>query len=139
MTVGWGKSNAYEYNSLTPNKISMPAVNNSFCFAQVPQLADVKSQRGFCAGYLYQEKGACAGDSGSGYFVHDSKKWEIIGIVSSALWHGKYGCDVNKFQVFTNVAMFVPWLKKIIDDTNEVSSINIEFECKNVDHSKEVE
>lgn len=131
--VGWGKSDFEPDYSFTLNKVSMPAVNTSFCFKQVPLLARYMSRRQFCAGYLDQEKGICLYDSGGGYFLHRSSKWETAGILSSSLWGGKYGCDVNTFQVFTNVAMFVPWIKKIVDDTNEVSPATIEFECTRID------
>lgn len=128
--TGWGKSERSDksYHDTLPSKLEIPAINASFCYPTFPALSKYSSHRMFCGGYKNESKAPCSGDSGGGlYFMHESK-WIIRGIVSGGLLNGNFGCDIDRFSLYTNVARFVDWIKE-----NMAASPGrefIEFTCK---------
>lgn len=118
--VGWGKSSVETEYDETLNKLEMPAVNASYCYTRYPRIAEYSSHRTFCAGFENEERGACTGDGGGGFFMKSLKEhsWSVNGIASAALSGGKFGCDVNVFGIYTNVALFKDWIMEKMENTN---------------------
>jgi secreted trypsin-like serine protease len=114
--VGWGQSSHTERHTTKPKELIVPAVNTSYCVISSPEIADVFSSTSFCAGKPNEKKGFCFADSGSGFYMFDSSSnaWNVRGVISASL-ADEYGrCDINKFQLYTNVARFIDWIQNII-------------------------
>lgn len=107
----------------------MPALDAAHCYTTYPKIAEISSVRMFCGGYEDQDKGACFGDSGGGFFMRDelSLSWNILGIVSSSLINDRFGCDVDKPSLFTNVSKFLLWIREV---TNDIKDDVVEFTCQ---------
>ena len=133
--AGWGQSkNSMEFNGKyeeTPMELEMPVVKPMRCLTRFPRLAEIASERMFCAGYDSETKGACFGDSGAGFYVADSssEQFQVIGIVSSSLL-ADHTCDVNKFSLYTNVGWFVDWIKDKMKETEEIQWKEDELRCR---------
>lgn len=136
--VGWGKSELsairYEEHDQTPSKLFIPAINASHCYTTFPLLAKHSSNGIFCGGYENKGKGPCLGDSGGGFYMQDqpSDPWNIRGIVCGSLANAKYGCDINKFQLYTNVARFVNWIEQTMDESTEILWQLVNFNCSEI-------
>ena len=71
-----------------------------------------------CFGHAEGGKGTCQGDSGGPLVClgHDATHWTLYGLTSWA----KGGCAaVNHPTVFTNVASYVDWIGRKIEENNE--------------------
>lgn len=119
--VGWGKSEHSGFKQFddTPSKVDIPAINASHCFVTFPKIASYASVTTFCGGYENKGKAPCLGDGGGGFYFKSpsSNIWNINGIVSGSLADWTYGCDINKFHLYTNVARFVDWITKVMKET----------------------
>lgn len=129
--VGWGRSSLQKSHDIKPNKLVVPAVNGTYCYTTYHHLARISSNRMFCGGYEDQEKAPCLGDSGGGFYVNESSIWNVRGIISSAIWNRQYGCGINKFSLYTNVARFVEWISKVMEKTNGNVFQAVDFYCFN--------
>jgi secreted trypsin-like serine protease len=91
----------------------------------------IASTTSFCAGYEDQGKGACLGDSGGGFYSLESLEspWIVRGIVSGSLLDQNKQCDVNAFELFTNVARFADWIGKVMEDSRNEKLEFVNFEC----------
>lgn len=120
VVTGWGISNysKQNLNESHPSKLEIPAVNASYCFTTFPQLRQHSSRRMFCGGYENEGKAPCVGDAGGGFYTKDESAWIITGIVSGGLSDSQYGCDINKFFLYTNVPMFAKWIMRVTMETN---------------------
>lgn len=133
--VGFGKSESsakdFGAHSSTPNELLVPAVNSSHCYTTFDRLASISSNRMFCGGYEGQAKAPCSGDSGSGFYLFESSSntWNVRGIVSASFLDFDLGCDVNMFSLYTNVARFIEWIKKTMEENREVIWSYIDFDC----------
>lgn len=131
--VGWGKSETslshFGDHSSTPIELVIPAINSSHCYTTFYKLAIVSSNRMFCGGFEDQEKAPCLGDSGSGFYHTDGSSWKVRGIVSASIIDYDFGCDVNKFSLYTNVAWFTEWITTVMKETTQVSWKSVEFIC----------
>lgn len=133
--VGWGKSEnssrSSEQHDQLPSKVVIPAINGTHCYTTYPKLAAHSSNRIFCGGYESRETSPCMGDSGGGFYQQSqlSRSWYIKGIVSGSLANVKYGCDINKFSLYTHVARFIDWIQTVTKETNENSLRFIDFDC----------
>lgn len=138
--VGWGISKSSSgfsgKNENIPNELVIPAVNSSHCYTTFSLLGAVSSNRAFCGGYENEGRSPCLGDSGGGFYVLDpvSSSWNVRGIISASLVDLDYGCDVNKFSLYTNVARFIPWINKTIAETEEISFQYINYTCEAYDN-----
>lgn len=134
--VGWGKSDILGKHDMIPKELDVPAVNSSHCYTTFTYLSAVSSNRAFCGGYENEGRSPCLGDSGGGWFVLDptTSTWNVRGIVSASLVDLDYGCDVNKFSLYTNVARFTTWINKMIEETQEVSYQYIDYKCEVYDN-----
>lgn len=136
--VGWGKSEFSEILSKqhdeTPSKIFIPAINASHCYTTYPLLAKHSSNGIFCGGYENEGKGPCLGDSGGGFYLQNplSDQWNIRGIVSGSLRDLEHGCDINKFQLYTNVARFVDWIEQTMNESTEILWQLVSFNCSEI-------
>lgn len=130
IVAGWGKSEGSGNAAMTPSQLSVPSVNASHCFTTFPKLATFASNRAFCGGYVNQQKAPCLGDSGGGFYLRDSSIWKIKGIVSGSLFSEEYGCDINKYSLYTNVGWFTEWIEEKMMETMEVEWESVEFQCK---------
>jgi secreted trypsin-like serine protease len=118
--VGWGISERSladrEQHDSKPNKLELPAVTKQQCFASNDSTADqldlASSERTFCAGFVNQNKSACKGDSGGGFYVYDRSKktYNVAGIVSSSLPEESGGCRTDTYSIFTDVSKFIDWI-----------------------------
>jgi enterokinase len=129
--VGWGKSQVLGKYDMIPKELVIPAVNSSHCYTTFSLLSAVSSNRAFCGGYENEGRSPCLGDSGGGFYSFDRmfSSWKVRGIVSASLVDLDYGCDVNKFSLYTNVARFTSWINKTVEETQEVSYQYINYSC----------
>lgn len=132
--VGWGKSEhsgKVKFFDDKPSKVQIPAVNGSYCYVRFPKLAAHSSHGSFCGGYENKGKAPCLGDSGGGFYIESSVSgvWKVNGIVSGSLIDPMYGCDINKFQLYTNVAKFIDWITKVMKETREIVWKFVDFDC----------
>jgi hypothetical protein len=120
---GWGMSNYYERHAILPNELNIPIIGSLYCLTRFKKLVEIASISSFCGGFENQNKGACLGDSGGGFYSHDSptKPWIVRGIVSGAVLNNDRKCDVNAFQIYTNVGQFADWIEKILKGKKKIS------------------
>ncbi|XP_050308556.1 clotting factor C-like [Anthonomus grandis grandis] len=64
----------------------------------------------------------CNGDSGGGFAIKDpvTGKWMLEGVVSiSPKDPRNITCDPKYYTIFTKVGLFVSWIKRYVNDSNE--------------------
>jgi secreted trypsin-like serine protease len=134
---GWGQSNHFERHATTPKELKIPIVNALYCLVRFPNLVYIASTTSFCGGYEDQGKGACLGDSGGGFYSLESptSPWIIRGIVSGSLTDQNTQCDVNAFQLYTNVARFADWIGKVMEENKNEELEFLYFDCKHYEKS----
>jgi secreted trypsin-like serine protease len=134
--VGWGLNEWTEANrelhSITPKELRLPVVTNEVCFEADERLEYLTSPRTFCAGFEDQEKSACSGDSGGGFFQLDriTKSYILSGIVSSSLRDIAGGCRKDIYSVFTNVVDFADWIQLKMQETENIKWKKVIFGCE---------
>ena len=131
---GWGlseesKEQKTAYSS-TPNELRLPVVAHSVCMDTDDRFEIASSNRTFCAGYLNQNKAACQGDSGSGFYQLIRRKYNLAGIVSASLLDNNAYCVTEFYSIFTDVSKFSDWIKNKIDKTKTITYEEIDFECE---------
>jgi modular serine protease len=135
--AGWGVSEWStangEQHSFTPNELELPAVTRDVCLAADIHFQVFTSPRTFCAGYMNQNKSVCVGDSGGGFFQFEeiTRSFKLVGIVSSSLRNPNGGCRVDTYSVFTNVAKFIEWIGRKMNETMVKRWQIVDFACKN--------
>lgn len=119
--VGWGFT---ERHQLSQNlvKAEMPIIAKDKCIFSNPDFFSqfLHETSSFCVGYK-NGTSACNGDSGGGFVLPrpgtsgDNAVWQLRGVVSSAVASqsatGGTVCNPNQYSIFTDAAIFVPWLK----------------------------
>ncbi|EDS40343.1 elastase-2A [Culex quinquefasciatus] len=110
--VGWGETE----DGAVSNQLktaSMPVVSNTECVQNDPDLFGRFISPGvFCASDR-NGTSVCRGDSGGGMYILAGDRWELRGITSFAGLSETGSCDTKKFVVFTNVAYFYGWIKRL--------------------------
>ncbi|XP_070493732.1 uncharacterized protein [Chironomus tepperi] len=109
--VGWGVSERTRIseNEVIPRKVKIgKPPSNENCFYDESYLAQLSSERTYCAGG--KNAGPCFGDSGGGFYVRTSSGWHIQGLVSATVLTTNYTCDSGKYALYTNVAKFYDWI-----------------------------
>jgi secreted trypsin-like serine protease len=133
IVVGWGVSEESEANhqphSSTPKEVQLPVVTDDACFAADVRFRAFKSSRSFCAGFVNQSKAACLGDSGGGFYSHRDGRLYLAGIVSSSLPDPYGDCRSDTYSVFTDVRMFVGWIRNKMEETKVIKWKSVKFEC----------
>lgn len=139
--TGWGSTNITGFGSSTiANEFSVTIIDNDLCRKETPGLLNLATSTAFCAGNVTRSA-ACtgkieqkenfngykaffefSGDSGGTLFavdVDDVFKYKAIGVVSVGLPGAEENvkCDVNKYQLYTNVANFYDWIMEIVFET----------------------
>lgn len=100
--VGWGQTLSTENHSDVPYAITIPIIDDGPCYRNDSRLATIAWDKSFCAGS--EGKGACKGDSGSGFYVKREDRFFLKGVVSSAINGG--GCSGNHLVIFTDVTKY---------------------------------
>jgi secreted trypsin-like serine protease len=134
--AGWGISersiaNDEAYDS-KPNELQLPAVTRDQCIEASYELDSISSNRTFCAGFVNQNKSACQGDSGGGFYQYDKLKRGInlAGIVSASLIDDYKVCRIDIYSIFTDVSKYINWIEKKMEGTIEVQWTEVDFECE---------
>ena len=131
---GWGLSEQSQKKrtpfSSTPNELRLPAVPQSVCEDADERFAIASSNRTFCAGFINQNKAACKGDSGSGFYQLKGRNYNLAGIVSASLIDISAYCVTEDFSIFTDVSKFTDWINNKIDETKKIIWEEIEFNCE---------
>ena len=116
---GWGQSENLNKNfEEIPTKLKVPIHTNEDCFLTTKDLADLASNRTFCAG-RGDGTGTCTGDSGGGLSIKVGSTFYFRGIISSGLWDGT-SCDVSKYSIFTDVLKFKLWINQKMNEDGEI-------------------
>ncbi|CAF1340657.1 unnamed protein product [Rotaria magnacalcarata] len=90
--------------------------------------------RQFCAGIPIQgDKDSCRGDSGGPILEWKQNRWEQIGIVS----YGVICADPRYPTVFTQVANYIDWIEKVINESLAIShsTATVSHSTTTVSHS----
>jgi secreted trypsin-like serine protease len=105
---GWGQSRYEERHAITPNELKVPIINALYCLIRFQKPAYIASTTSFYADFQEQGKDTCLGDSGGGFYSLKPARstWIVRGIISGSLKDQNGQCDVNAFQLYTNVARF---------------------------------
>lgn len=133
--VGWGltEHSGFKHFENIPSEVDIPTVGGYECLLTFPKLAEHASTDTFCGGFKNKGKAPCLGDSGGGFYLRSSSTsvWYVAGIVSGSLADPNtlHKCDINKFQLYTNVARFHDWISKVMKDTREFEWKYVNFTC----------
>lgn len=109
--VGYGLIESSLKPEKIPKLIKIPSVDQVSCFLHDIEYVKIASETTFCAGD--PGKIPCRGDSGGGFYVSETKKFKIFGVVSSGILNNQY-CDSSKYAIFTNVAAHLDWIQSIL-------------------------
>lgn len=98
----------------------VPVVDDEHCIrAQSEDFRKYIRFSTFCGGWA-NGTSVCNGDSGGGLLFQSkagTSKWIVQGIVSlSPRRQSTFFCDPYKFTVFTKVALYVNWIRSILDE-----------------------
>lgn len=119
--VGYGRGDldSPKKHETVPKALSVPFISQSRCFLNNHFLAEISSDRTFCAGSA-DGTGVCLGDSGGGLIIKHSGKYYLRGIISSSLRRDD-SCDVDAHAVYTDVLKYKNWIKtlKVSDEEEE--------------------
>lgn len=105
---GWGCTASGQWLSNTAMSVNLPVFSSKYC----GRLFGMKSMDSrVCAGFIYQGKGICKGDSGGPLTCKNiAGDWVQAGIASFA----SRSSPGNYPGVFTQVSSFIPWINNII-------------------------
>jgi serine protease 56 len=129
--AGWGRSNEFERHAMRPSQLEIPVNDDWSCFTKFNDLAwsaSIVRDSMFCGGYENQNKAPCTGDSGGGMFFKDlnTDSYSIRGIISASLMkkvNEKVICNVNAFQLYTNLGYYLEWIRQYLV---------VKFECTKI-------
>lgn len=111
IVIGWGQSeDLTKFHENVPKLVKVPILTNGYCLPGEGKLADLSSNRTFCAG-LKNGSGVCFGDSGGGLLIKVNEAYHLKGIMSSSLTKGDV-CDVSRYAIYTNVLKFRDWIEE---------------------------
>lgn len=92
-----------------PKQIKVTIQYIDECLEETPILAEISSNRTFCAGDRNGSK-TCNGDSGSGLYIKIDGIWYLKGLISGGLKTDSDGCD--PFAVYTYIYKFLNWIRQ---------------------------
>jgi secreted trypsin-like serine protease len=124
----WGQSDQHERHATTPKEQKILIMNALHCLTRFTKLAIQTTSTSFCGFFKNIGKGVCLG----GFYSHDSPSstWIVRGITSGSLIDNNGQCDVNAYQLYSNVAQFADWIGKVMKETKNDA---LEFECTRKD------
>lgn len=124
--VGWGRSEFKELDDVS-------AIKDFFCFLNFKTVERHAGEidRFFCAGNENKSK-ECAFDRGGGFYHKNSPKspWLVNGVASGPDVDPEHGCEINKYQLYTNVARYIDWITKVMKETKETVWKYVDFNCQ---------
>ncbi|XP_001657539.2 proclotting enzyme [Aedes aegypti] len=110
LVAGWGVTESGP--TTIPTYIKASVVTKRSCWDNVKKMFSLNS-RIFCADG--HGSAPCNGDSGTGFVLKRGNQYYLRGIVSKGQQDPKtLLCDVTKFAIYTDVAVFRFWIKTIM-------------------------
>jgi secreted trypsin-like serine protease len=106
--VGWGLKNDNELSSIA-RKIILPIMNVGDCIIAERRLSHLYWKESFCAGR--KGVGACAGDSGSGFYVEKDGIYYLVGIVSSAV---STMCTESNVALYSDIYSYYRFITQLM-------------------------
>ncbi|GAB0092290.1 hypothetical protein DMENIID0001_072800 [Sergentomyia squamirostris] len=120
-TAGWGRDENGNFFTDLPKKVDIPVVSDEICLRSHEIFSKITSTNTFCAGWRNGTEGPCNGDSGGGLIFDVNGKWNLRGLVSTALSDRKTSaCDQNEYVIFTDIVPFIDWIKSFSDSTDSL-------------------
>lgn len=122
--VGWGFTESDELSPVL-KATRMPVVDTSQCIESNRDTFGLALDSTlFCAGYTNGSTAVCNGDSGGGLHVKRGSAWFVVGIISFTTPRDADSnlCRVDSYAAFTNVVVFVPWIRSVVGSLPEASS-----------------
>lgn len=115
--VGWGFTETQDEPVEVLREAQMPIIETAQCLeVSRDSFGQFLSSTNYCAGYK-NGTSVCSGDSGSGMYINLNGLWKIRGIVSlGAKPKDGATCNFDDYALFTNVLMFIDWIKEIIHE-----------------------
>jgi len=110
IVVGFGKTE--KHGAHFPWKAYIPIRNSVDCYNEFPSLLNIASHKTFCGGFA-NGTGACTGDSGGGLTVVQDDVHYLRGIVSASLHGAEYGCDVESYNIYTDIRYYMNFIKSV--------------------------
>uniref|UniRef100_A0AAG5CW86 Peptidase S1 domain-containing protein n=1 Tax=Anopheles atroparvus TaxID=41427 RepID=A0AAG5CW86_ANOAO len=116
--TGWGKTHAFMALQ-RKLKIGMSGLNMTVCMRAYKMTAPEVPQVQLCIGGK-RRRDVCYGDSGGALMrrENDLSRWTQVGIISFGANH----CDQGFPGVYTNVAFYLDWIQRVIQDATGVAS-----------------
>ena len=108
--TGWGQSQHLRKSEFIPTELLVPIQTNEFCFSRNHNLQRLSSRRTICAG-AGDGSGICFGDSGGSLVVEVESTFYFRGIISSSMKNRFHSCDVETYQIYTDVLQYLRWIK----------------------------
>lgn len=119
VVIGWGIHDDTDVTSDYPRKLEIPILSDRECLRKNPGLLPLLSDDSFCAGK--EGAGVCKGDSGSGYYVQESGKFYLRGIVSSST---DTPCSQSYTAVYSDVLKYLDFIEKVTYLTQIIIKVN---------------
>ncbi|KAF5299475.1 hypothetical protein FQR65_LT01056 [Abscondita terminalis] len=115
IVVGWGYVDYDENLSDELKEIHVPFRSYADCYEKVtPDFRKFLTYDKICAGYLYENKAVCQGDSGGGLtFAWNQNRYYIRGIVStspSTSTTGVTTCDAERYGAYTLISKYMDFV-----------------------------
>lgn len=110
--TGWGKTRAFLAFE-RKNKLAVTGRNVSYCQWAYHLREPVVPQVQLCVGGV-QNRDMCFGDSGCALMRRDEARWTQVGVLS----FGPDYCGKPVPSVYTNVAWYLDWIQRTIEDTS---------------------
>jgi len=122
VATGWGKlANRDQWGSKTLQKVSLPLITISRCKGLYKDVRKPVISSNLCTLDL-NGKDACVGDSGGPLLLWNRNKYVQVGITS---W-GRSCADPRYPGVWTSVAHYVSWIKRITEQSGRTSKSETE-------------
>lgn len=122
IVAGWGTSGVggKQYENI-PKKLEIPIVeSNGKCYRENTGLAEIGSEKSFCAGR--PGVGVCLGDSGSGFMIKVNNKFYFKGIVSSSITTVT-GCYTKDYAIYTDVSKYYEFIQNPKGSTEKLCGV----------------
>lgn len=109
--TGWGQKESRGNRSNIPIKLRIKTTTLDICQKSHEMFKNIATDKTFCAGG--NDAGPCHGDSGSGYYIKNRRKWYLRGMISTTIGNSTL-CNVNQYSVYADVSFFLNWIRSVI-------------------------